>query len=511
MLSQSLTKGTSKLHSSKNWKVSNLSSCPQKKTFKEQPQVPKHPNLQFPPIQKKIIDQMIEAESKIISKEAVPVLAQVPKPPLEIIPNEKEEKKEPMIASSEDAYACMYCNGSKVNKAGKPCKKCKGTGKMAPALIDRLRSIVKAEISTMFESEIRSQASQLIKSQQFSQIAGKSEVKPEHTGTQCNVCGIIPIKGIRYQCGTCSKYDLCEECEKKVNHEHPLLKIRNPSQKPAGIFTAMKDAPKPSRAPVYKIGEEVKGPKYSIKMLSAKMKDGEECAPGQDIENIVTFENNGTISLPKDSLLKFETESKIIVQDIRLPEIVPGGKIDVKINAIAPTTIGKHVSYFSLYDIKGQKVPQKFWLDIKVVEPESSLKLDPLPAPPKKVEVVANPVAPRKMEEPIKVEEAKKEEKKSPEASKEPKTIAEQIKKLQNSKIEPKYMDNMTKLIQAFETYDIEVLYEMLKGYKNDINLVTDFILSTSQMKQISIHINHLLIPYCYCLLYTSPSPRDRG
>ena len=55
-----------------------------------------------------------------------------------------------------------------------------------------------------------------------------------HNGIKCNICGNENIEGIRYLCGICDDFNLCQECE-KVNgqgHNHPLLKIRNPQYAP---------------------------------------------------------------------------------------------------------------------------------------------------------------------------------------------------------------------------------------------------------------------------------------
>ena len=52
-----------------------------------------------------------------------------------------------------------------------------------------------------------------------------------HKGIYCNEC-VNEIKGIRYKCCICQKYNLCEKCEKKFGfgHNHPLLKIRSPKK-----------------------------------------------------------------------------------------------------------------------------------------------------------------------------------------------------------------------------------------------------------------------------------------
>jgi hypothetical protein len=49
-----------------------------------------------------------------------------------------------------------------------------------------------------------------------------------HKNIQCNECGKYPIKGIRYKCSICPDYDICENCEKKTDHEHSFLKLKKP-------------------------------------------------------------------------------------------------------------------------------------------------------------------------------------------------------------------------------------------------------------------------------------------
>ncbi len=54
----------------------------------------------------------------------------------------------------------------------------------------------------------------------------KSKNNTQHYGIKCNICGICPIVGIRYKCLECNDYDLCENCEESMGHEHPLLKLK---------------------------------------------------------------------------------------------------------------------------------------------------------------------------------------------------------------------------------------------------------------------------------------------
>jgi hypothetical protein len=33
-----------------------------------------------------------------------------------------------------------------------------------------------------------------------------------HTSITCDGCGVCPLEGYRYHCGTCANHDLCEDC-----------------------------------------------------------------------------------------------------------------------------------------------------------------------------------------------------------------------------------------------------------------------------------------------------------
>ena len=49
-----------------------------------------------------------------------------------------------------------------------------------------------------------------------------------HKNKSCSGCGICPIKGIMYKCLSCSKFNLCQNCEKKYaeKHGHYFLMLR---------------------------------------------------------------------------------------------------------------------------------------------------------------------------------------------------------------------------------------------------------------------------------------------
>lgn len=52
----------------------------------------------------------------------------------------------------------------------------------------------------------------------------------EHIGVSCNICGVCPIKGIRFKCLLCPSMDFCENCESTLGeeHGHPLAVLKYP-------------------------------------------------------------------------------------------------------------------------------------------------------------------------------------------------------------------------------------------------------------------------------------------
>ncbi len=401
----------------------------------------------------------------------IPVLVPAPAPVSDLAPDpqpaKKDAKEEEEKISSEpmqDIYKCLHCNGTKVNKKGRPCKKCKGTGMMTKALVDRVRSIVKLEVSKMFESEVRSHASQLIKSQQFvnmSQAPAGSQ-QAIHPGVKCDGCGITPIRGVRYKCATCSNYDLCETCEQRLGHEHALLKIRTPAQKPAAIFTTVNEAPAEPR-PAYRLGGDAPKGKLRMKRLDENMKGENVLASGEQFVKSWLFQNSGTLPWPTNTVIVVDSDSQIIVDhETKVGEVKPEDKVEVKVTCKAPANAGKFVAFFQL-SADGQKFGERVWAEITVrPDEESSLKLAPQAAPADK----------------SKEEEQKK--KASEAANKaEQELIAALVKRMSNVKIPEEYLANLSQLVQMFPSYDAEVLLDMLRGSNNNVSAVCELINST--------------------------------
>lgn len=69
----------------------------------------------------------------------------------------------------------------------------------------------------------------------------KSSDQPVHVGVECDGCGVAPIVGVRYKSSVKADFDYCANCEATKPHEHPFIKIKDPSQAPKAIFTVINE------------------------------------------------------------------------------------------------------------------------------------------------------------------------------------------------------------------------------------------------------------------------------
>jgi hypothetical protein len=55
------------------------------------------------------------------------------------------------------------------------------------------------------------------------------------------MCGVAPIRGIRYKCTVRKNYDLCAKCEASKEHPYAFLAIKEPSQAPKAMYTVINE------------------------------------------------------------------------------------------------------------------------------------------------------------------------------------------------------------------------------------------------------------------------------
>jgi len=110
------------------------------------------------------------------------------------------------------------------------------------------RKALKNLIQRELESAAKETFMDLMKSQNVAEadsamintnVPEKNEI--EHTGIACDGCEVEPILGVRYKCSVCKNFDYCNNCEENMDHPHPFLKIRNPSENPVVMMTILNE------------------------------------------------------------------------------------------------------------------------------------------------------------------------------------------------------------------------------------------------------------------------------
>ena len=108
---------------------------------------------------------------------------------------------------------------------------CHGRGHGGPGRCHERRHFFKKKVRE-FIDEIAPQVFQTLAE---GGVVGEPEGPATHKNYVCDICEMEPIVGVRYKCAVCENFDLCENCEAKDLHDHPLVKIRKPEHAPKYI------------------------------------------------------------------------------------------------------------------------------------------------------------------------------------------------------------------------------------------------------------------------------------
>lgn len=110
---------------------------------------------------------------------------------------------------------CYKCDGKKVNKKGKTCRKCMGVGKINLQFLSEIQAMITEEVKAHISSEMQKVAEESLLQSQMSQMNKSQAERPRavHERYTCDGCDTGPIVGIRYKCSVRPDYDLCEKCE----------------------------------------------------------------------------------------------------------------------------------------------------------------------------------------------------------------------------------------------------------------------------------------------------------
>lgn len=221
------------------------------------------------------------------------------------------------------------------------------------------------------------------------------------------------IKGIRYKCGNCADYDLCQYCEIKQIHnpEHVFLKINTPItfaqtkvllpdlyEKVVSKEQAPSPAPvSPVSVPFKKattIAEEDIVPLDAVFVTDETVKDGTVFSPDTAFVKIWVMQNSGSQKWVEGTKLvlvsgnPFGSKGEI---PVRAAEV--GEKIDIFAEMKAPSTPGRFASHWRLSTPDGHKFGHRIWVEI-IVDEKAPKQEVPQVVVPKPVEVPAPAPAP---------------------------------------------------------------------------------------------------------------------
>ena len=167
-----------------------------------------------------------------------------------------------------------------------------------------------------------------------------------HNNIICDGCNEGPIIGIRYKCTVCYDFDLCENCEEILDHQHPLVKIRQPMKTGAHALWGQRNSCQFSgRIPdmgaikdlISSYVKEATKKKYKVKVENRNQASVESfIAPGCLTNLKWTLINKGRKTWPAGSRLVLN-KGNVIAEDAILSEVEPGKKINVEIQVKVPS------------------------------------------------------------------------------------------------------------------------------------------------------------------------------
>ena len=141
----------------------------------------------------------------------------------------------------------------------------------------------------------------------ISNISRISQCKTVHKNVQCNECKMFPIIGYRYKCLECPNYNLCDNCEKIVNHEHNFIRYVNEENI---IFKNDK--------------------KFSYECLTSNLITSVYEGSNEAKLNII-IKNNGYMKWTNNTLLINGKDSKLLCNYIKLKPLNPNDQDTVEI------------------------------------------------------------------------------------------------------------------------------------------------------------------------------------
>ncbi|KAI8329220.1 hypothetical protein BC941DRAFT_443370 [Chlamydoabsidia padenii] len=217
----------------------------------------------------------------------------------------------------------------------------------------------------------------------------------EHGNVICDKCD-NRIIGIRYKCGHCFDYDLCETCEALTPHDpkHIFLKIRHclPFGNLPGtpLLPKFDGTTKSTPSTIYQKPtvntisptRHNTPPFYDSNngLLSAEfvdditVPDGSEMPPNKRFFKVWKVKNNGRVAWPNGCTLIFNGgdifrsyPSSERLHDCLVPSLLPGEETKITVELTTPDAPGRHVSYYRICSSEGIRFGDRLWCDLNVL------------------------------------------------------------------------------------------------------------------------------------------------
>mmetsp|Transcript_20064 Transcript_20064/g.28096 ORF Transcript_20064/g.28096 Transcript_20064/m.28096 type:complete len:564 (+) Transcript_20064:108-1799(+) len=210
------------------------------------------------------------------------------------------------------------------------------------------------------------------------------------------------ISGIRFKCGNCADYDLCETCEAKRLHDenHIFLKIYKPTHFHTGapllpeLYNNIPSHPVPQQGSRCPRRRQSQGQLSAKFIVDVNIPDGSETECGSKFVKTWRMRNDGAVAWPEGTVLKFV--GGVVMSDsptIPVKALNVGEEMDISVAMTAPTVAGRYISYFRLCTPDGIRFGHRIWVDfIATAKPEPIAQ--PVAPQPQIVVPAPQPVAP---------------------------------------------------------------------------------------------------------------------
>jgi hypothetical protein len=154
---------------------------------------------------------------------------------------------EPLLNEESKSPSLIETDQKKVKSANKS-QKCKDKGLPRKALKTLMQQEFERQSRIIFDKLLKDKSIGVNVSQVEESKEPINEVVT-HVGVSCDGCGESPILGVRYKCAVCKDFDYCSNCEEKLDHDHPFLKIRKAGGAPAVMVTVLNEEAEQVNAP----------------------------------------------------------------------------------------------------------------------------------------------------------------------------------------------------------------------------------------------------------------------